>query len=115
MDKEKNRTYRYGEVYYIFPRDVEVGNECRGGRPAVVVSNDVLNETGSVLEICYFTQNLRKQMPTHADVKTEKVNGRVLCEQVHSVSIDRVGKYIDTLTELDMLKVKQALRVSLNL
>ena len=40
-----------GEIYYIESTYRETGNEQRGGRPAVIVSNDKNNENSEVVEV----------------------------------------------------------------
>ena len=39
-----------GEIYYIESTYRETGSEQRGGRPAVIVSNDKNNENSEVVE-----------------------------------------------------------------
>ena len=50
---EQDRIYR-GQIYYIHPQEV-VGSEQEGGRPAVIVSNDVCNEHSRVVEVVFLT------------------------------------------------------------
>lgn len=42
-----------GEIYYIESTYRETGSEQRGGRPAVIVSNDKNNENSEVVEVVY--------------------------------------------------------------
>ena len=44
-----------GEIYYIESTYREIGSEQRGGRPAVIVSNDKNNENSEVVEVVYMT------------------------------------------------------------
>lgn len=44
-----------GEIYYIESTYRETGSEQRGGRPAVIVSNDKNNENSEVVEVVYMT------------------------------------------------------------
>lgn len=46
---------RRGEIYYIESTYRETGSEQRGGRPAVIVSNDKNNENSEVVEVVYMT------------------------------------------------------------
>ena len=40
----------------------------RGGRPAVIISNDIGNNAGPVLEIVYLTTQEKKPLPTHVKI-----------------------------------------------
>lgn len=37
------KKYYRGQIYYVYPKDY-TGSEQGGGRPAIIVSNDVGNE-----------------------------------------------------------------------
>lgn len=49
-----------GEIYYIESTYRETGSEQRGGRPAVIVSNDKNNENSEVVEVVYMTTKPKK-------------------------------------------------------
>ena len=105
-----------GEVFYITSHYDSVGSEQKSGRPAVVVSNDMCNEYSPVIEICYMTLQVKKPMPTHVFVdRGQCINSTVLCEQVTSVSRDRIGEYMCTLPDDIMDAVDKAIVVSLGL
>lgn len=52
-----------GEIYYIESTYRETGSEQRGGRPAVIVSNDKNNENSEVVEVVYMTTKPKKRPP----------------------------------------------------
>ena len=109
------RIPKRGEVYYIsqFPT---VGHEQFSGRPAVIVSNDSLNEMGNVFEACFFTLQSKKPLPTHTEVLSGKCYGStVLCEQVTSVDFSRIGDFIEILPEEVMKEIDKCLLCSLGL
>lgn len=54
-----------GEIYYIESTYRETGSEQRGGRPAVIVSNDKNNENSEVVEVVYMTTKPKNDLPTH--------------------------------------------------
>ena len=106
-----------GEIYYIhLGRIEEVGSEQRGaGRPAVIVSNDICNETSTVVEVVYLTTQDKPDMPTHVTVRSTGRASTVLCEQINSVSKMRIGDYVATCTEDEMQRIDMALMSSLGL
>lgn len=108
-------SYKRGEVYYIERAGESSGSEQFAGRPAIVVSNDRNNEYSSTLEVVYLTTQPKTDLPTHVDIRSTKKNSIALCEQVHSVSVQRVGDYISTCTDYEMQMVDAALMISLAL
>ena len=50
-----------GEIYYIESTYRETGSEQRGGRPAVIVSNDKNNENSEVVEAEHLLEEISKQ------------------------------------------------------
>lgn len=94
-----------GDIFYIVNNYQEEGSEQRAGRPAVVVSNDKGNEHSNVIEVVYLTTQPKADLPTHIDIKSANRPSIALCEQISSVSKERLGDFIGTCTkyELDML------------
>ena len=87
-----------GEIYYIESTYRETGSEQRGGRPAVIVSNDKNNENSEVVEVVYMTTKPKNDLPTHVFIRSALSPSTVLCEQVNSVSVKRIGTLIGKLT-----------------
>lgn len=105
-----------GEMFYISRRGERYnGSEQHADRPAVVVSNDKNNENSNVVEIVYMTTQPKTDLPTHVTVRSTGRVSTVLCEQVYSVSIDRVGTYIGECTDKEMENIDIALMISLQL
>ena len=103
-----------GEIYYIEP-GLSEGSEQRAGRPAVIVSNNANNKNSEVVEVCYMTTKPKADLPTHVFTRSAPVPSTILCEQVHSVCVNRVGDYISELTEAERASVDLALAISLGL
>lgn len=110
-----NRRIARGEIYYIksFPT---TGHEQRSGRPAVIVSNNENNANSGVFEICYLTLKEKKDLPTHIFIdRGHCINSTILCEQITSVSEDKVGDYVCKVPDDIMERVDKALAVSLGI
>jgi mRNA interferase MazF len=103
-----------GEMFYVFPREC-TGSEQQSGRPAIVVSNDINNAKSSVVEVVYLTAQEKNYIPTHVGIKSAPRESIALCEQIHSVSIDRLGDYVGRVTQQEMQMIDVALLVSLQL
>ena len=105
-----------GEVFYITQRSDTVGSEQKSGRPAVVVSNNMCNEFSPVVEVCYMTLQEKHKLPTHVFIdRGACINSIILCEQVTSISKERIGEYMCTLPDDIMDSVDKALVTSLSL
>lgn len=91
------------------------GNEQFADRPAVVVSNDKNNENSGVIEVVYMTTQPKTDLPTHVTIRSTGRISTVLCEQVSSVSTDRVNNYIGQVSEQEMKNIDIALMISLQL
>lgn len=102
-----------GDVHYIFESYTEVGSEQRAGRPAIIVSNDKGNLTSKTIEIVYLTTAPKHECSTHVKIHSLLKPSTALCEQITSVSIDRVGDYIGTCTDVEMEMVNSAMLESL--
>lgn len=112
----ENKFYR-GEIYFIAEsRDYkELGSAQGGGRPAVIVSNDIGNEAGPIVEIVYLTTRDKKPLPTHVKIMSAKLPSTALCENVTTVYKDKIGRYIGQCSVSEMKKIDEALAVSLGL
>lgn len=106
---------RRGEIFYIARGGATNGSEQFADRPAVVVSNDENNKHSGVIEVVYMTTQPKTDLPTHVTVRSTGQLSTVLCEQVSSVSTDRVNNYIGQVSEQEMKNIDIALMISLQL
>ena len=105
-------TCHRGEIYYIEPA-VVTGSEMRGGRPAIVVSNNHGNNHSKVVEVVYLTTSPKSELPTHVQIKSAPQLSTALCEQISTVSYERVGRLAGICTRAEMSAVDKAMMVSL--
>lgn len=108
------KKYKRGEVYYVHKFDT-VGNEIATGRPAIIVSNDRLNEKIGTVLVVFLTTKNKCLAPEHFTTKATGILSTVLCEQLTSVDKARLGTYIGTLAPEDIKFLNKALLSSLNL
>lgn len=108
-------TFKRGNIYFIQSSYTEQGVEQRGDRPAVIVSNDIGNEHSECVEIVYMTTQPKAELPTHVLIRSALKPSTLLCEQIITVSKDRVGTWIGTLTELEIQQMDTALAISIGL
>lgn len=103
-----------GEIYYI-DESTATGSEQRGGRPAVIVSNNLNNRHSKVVEVVYLTTSKKTELPTHVTIRSTPRLSTALCEQVHSVDVRRIGNYCTTCTPQELDTINTALLISLGL
>lgn len=108
-----NRTIHRGDVFY-FDKGHSVGVEQQGGRPGVIVSNDACNNSSGFLLVCYLTTQPKTNLPTHVPVMCEQAS-ICLCEQIHTLSKEKMQKYYCTLTPEEMTEIDKALVTTLGI
>ena len=107
---------RRGDIFWVDHPQECVGSEMKKIRPAVVVSNEKNNLFSSNIEICYLTTaEKKKPLPTHVEIMLIDKRNTILCENVCTISKDRLGTYIATLEPDEQALVDRALLVSLGL
>ena len=103
-----------GEIYWV-KCAAACGSETRKDRPALIVSNELCNKHSPVVEIVYLTTKEKKPLPTHVETYRGGRKQTVLCEQIQSVSKERIGERLWRLDQEEMKEVDRALAVSLGL
>lgn len=106
--------YRRGDIYYIEAGGVCVGSEQKPGRPGVIVSNDLGNKHSSNVEVVFLTSQSKKELPTHVSVIC-KVPSTALCENIQTVSKERLGTFIRACSDNEMREIDNALLCSLGI
>lgn len=108
------QTYYRGQIYYVYPVET-VGSEQEGGRPAIIVSNDVGNEFSRVVEVVYLTTMEKKPLPTHVRIDSTSRKSIALCEQIETIDKRRIGKYINEVSDEELRNLEGAMLVSLGI
>lgn len=104
-----------GDIFYIAnSKYYATDPENEAGRPAIVVSNDILNKSSSVVEVVYLTTRDKKPMPTHVGIIC-KIPSTALCETIYTVTKDRIGDFIKSCSAEEMAAIDKAMAVSLGL
>ena len=103
-----------GDIYFIKNFVRTTGSEQTADRPAVIVSNNTGNHFSDLCEVVYLTTKEKKPLPTHVEILA-RVPSIAICEQVCTVSQERLGEYIRSCSDAEMSALDQALMVSLGL
>lgn len=110
-----------GEIFYVMPQGEEANvGTFTGGRPAVIVSNDMNNEFNGVIEVVFLTReknyksNGKKLLPTDVVVSSSVPERSVArCGQIYTVSKTRIGKYVGQCSIAEMHQIEQAMAIGL--
>lgn len=105
---EKTMEIYRGDIFYIKKINQDTG------RPAVIVSNNDINENQNMVEVAYLVEKPNESLPTHAKVRCH-LPSTALCEQVVSVSKDRIDGFIRTCTDEEIEKINKGLSISLGI
>ena len=103
-----------GQIYYV-ARGYTTGCEMWGGRPGIIMSNDQNNRASGTVEVVYLTTRPKKDLPTHVTIRSLERESTALCEQVTSVSTDRLGRCMGEVTEAEMQSLEIAMLISLGI
>lgn len=102
-----------GDIFYISQGSC-VGSEQKCGRPGVIVSNNLANKYSPNVEVVLLTSQTKKPLPTHIEVLA-KVPSIALCENIQTISKERLGDFIRTCTISEMNGINTALLHSLGI
>lgn len=106
---------RRGDIYFVEYRGNSLGHETQKSRPGVIVSADALNHTSGVVEVVYMTTQPKKDLPTHVLVQATGKESTACCEQIDSVSTQRLGHYCGHCSDDEMAAIEAALLASLGI
>lgn len=96
---------KQGDVLFI-SFDPQEGHEQAGDRPAIVVSNRLMNERLSLAFLCPVTHTNRNN-PFHYELKGyDFVDGYVLCDQLRSMDMKaRKFRRLGSLKDEDLTEI----------
>ncbi len=100
-------------------RDAVRGHEQAGSRPCVIVSDDLYNHGPSGKHILLPITSKYKGIPYHIEVKPPEGGLRsksyVMCDDVRSVSRERLSKRLGSLTARSVSMAEDSLRILIGL
>lgn len=100
-----------GEIYFAELGDV-IGSEQGGGRPVLIIQNDVGNKySPTTIVATITTSKIKHDIPTHYKTMLLKPS-IILFEQIRTIDKSRIRKYIGY---VDPKKWEKQLKISLGL
>lgn len=108
-----------GDIFFADLSPV-VGSEQGGVRPVLIIQNDIGNRFSPTVIVSAITAQIEKaKLPTHVEINAKAYgldrDSVILLEQVRTIDKQRLTDKITHLDNEMMIKVNEALQISLGL
>lgn len=102
------------EVWWI-NFDPSIGGEIKKKRPAVIISNDASNKFLNRVQVIPLTSKTDRLYPSEALVMFENKESKAMADQLATVSKVRLFKRVGFLSEGDMRRIEEAIKIQLDM
>jgi mRNA interferase MazF len=105
---------RRGEIWWV-AQDPLPRSGTRKRRKAIIVSNDASNKSLSRVQVVPLTIRTDRVYPSEALVVCDGTESKAMADQLATISKSRLSRCVGCLSEEDMHKVIEAIKVQLDL
>jgi mRNA interferase MazF len=103
-----------GQVYWV-NFDPGLGGEIKKTRPAIVLSNNAANTHLNRVQVIPITSNTERLYPGEAYVSLNAEKRKAMADQLTTVSKQRLGSKVGTLSKDDVGRVENAVLLQLGI
>ena len=99
-----------GFIYWV-DFDPTQGAEMSKVRPAVIISDNYMNEFGKTVVVCPITSTLHPKWKSRIQIQCDGRNCEVAVDQIRVISKSRIGSKLDELDPSSLLDLKSLISV----
>ena len=103
---------RRGEIYFV-ALDRVIGSETGKTRPALVLQNDLANRSSPTVTVVPISSRVDRVYPFQVRIRAGEgglpQESKALCEQIRTVSRQRLGRRLGELSAERLLEIRLAL------
>lgn len=103
-----------GDIWWI-NFDPSVGQEIKKKRPAIIVSNNMSNKYLKRFQVIPVSSNVEKIYPSETTIQIEGNTGKVMADQLTTVSELRLVSKIGNVTEKELEEIESIIKLQLDL
>lgn len=104
-----------GEVFWIDEAEIRGEHEIAKNRLGVVVSHNKQNYKGGTVQVVYLTTAEKSASPNHVKIDYLGTPSTIICEQLTTVSVERVGARSGYLPKYIMEQIDEGICYSLDI
>jgi len=102
------------EVWWV-NFDPSIGGEIKKKRPAVIISNDASNKFLNRVQVVPLTSKTERIYPSEAVVVFQGEERKAMADQLATVSKARLFRRAGILSQEDMRKIEEAIKIQLDI